>query len=123
MGDVPAHPDLARLVEEGLHLLGVMSEAELRSAIEGPARLAGLSLEHGLVDLLVREVEGEPGALPLLSHAIRETWSRREGRTLTVAGTGRPVASVAPSRSPPRRSTSGSGPSSSPRCGTSCSAW
>ena len=86
MGDVPAHPDLSRLVEEGLHLLGVMSEAELRSAIEGPARLAGLSLEHGLVDLLVRDVEGEPGALPLLSHAIRETWSRREGRTLTVAG-------------------------------------
>jgi WD40 repeat protein len=35
---------------------------------------------------LVREVEGEPGALPLLSHALHETWQRREGRTLTVAG-------------------------------------
>jgi WD domain, G-beta repeat len=34
----------------------------------------------------VREVEGEPGALPLLSHAMRRTWERREGRTLTVAG-------------------------------------
>ena len=28
----------------------------------------------------------KPGALPLLSHALRQTWERREGRTLTVAG-------------------------------------
>ena len=62
------------------------SEADLRAAIEGPAHQAGLLLEPGLVDLLVREVEGEPGALPLLSHALRQTWQRREGRTLTVAG-------------------------------------
>ena len=63
-----------------------MSDADLRVAIEGPARQAGLLLEPGLVDLLVREVEGEPGALPLLSHALHETWQRREGRTLTVEG-------------------------------------
>ena len=43
-------------------------------------------MEPGLVDLLVREVEGEPGALPLLSHALHQTWQRREGRTLTVDG-------------------------------------
>ena len=29
---------------------------------------------------------GNPGALPMLSHALQETWQRREGRTLTVAG-------------------------------------
>jgi DNA-binding SARP family transcriptional activator/WD40 repeat protein len=86
LGDVSAHPELARLIERGLHLLGPMDEADLRAAIEGPAHQAGLLLEPGLVDLLVREVEGEPGALPLLSHALRQTWERREGRTLTVAG-------------------------------------
>jgi DNA-binding SARP family transcriptional activator len=86
LGDATSHPALARLVERGLHLLGPMAEADLRAAIEGPARQAGLLLEPGLVDLLVREVEGEPGALPLLSHALRQTWERREGRTLTVAG-------------------------------------
>ena len=63
-----------------------MSPEDLRAAIEGPARQAGLIVEPGLTDLLVREVENEPGALPLLSHALRETWLRREGRTLTVAG-------------------------------------
>ena len=86
LGELSAHPDFARLVEPGLHLLSAMSDADLRAAIEGPARQAGLLLEPGLVDLLVREVEGEPGALPLLSHALHETWQRRESRTLTVEG-------------------------------------
>ena len=86
MGDVSAHPPLAQLVERGLYVLAAMSPDDLRTAIEGPARQAGLIIEPGLTDLLVREVEDEPGALPLLSHALRETWLRREGRTLTVAG-------------------------------------
>ncbi|MFP5252554.1 MAG: BTAD domain-containing putative transcriptional regulator [Actinomycetes bacterium] len=85
LGDLAPYPDIARVLEDGLYLLGPMGEADLRSAIEGPARRAGLRLEPGLVDLLVREVEGEPAALPLLSHVLRETWERREGPTLTVA--------------------------------------
>ena len=86
MGNVSAHPALAQLIERGLYVLPAMSPEDLRAAIEGPARQAGLIVEPGLTDLLVREVENEPGALPLLSHALRETWLRREGRTLTVAG-------------------------------------
>jgi DNA-binding SARP family transcriptional activator/energy-coupling factor transporter ATP-binding protein EcfA2 len=86
MGDISAHPVLARLAERGLYVLAAMPADDLRAAVEGPARQAGLILEPGLVDLLVREIEGESGALPLLSHALRETWQRREGRTLTVSG-------------------------------------
>jgi len=86
LGDLAPYADIARVLEDGLYLLGPMGEADLRSAIEGPARRAGLRLEPGLVDLLVREVEGEPAALPMLSHVLRETWERREGPTLTVDG-------------------------------------
>ncbi len=86
IGALSAHAPFARLVERGLFLLTAMGPDQLRACIEGPAQQAGLLLEPGLVDLLVREVEGEPGALPLLSHALRETWLQREGRTLTVAG-------------------------------------
>jgi WD40 repeat protein/DNA-binding SARP family transcriptional activator len=86
LGDLSAHPGFTRLVERSLYLLNPMTAEDLRAAIEGPARVAGLRLEVGLVDLLVREVEGEPGALPLLSHALRATWERREANTLTVAG-------------------------------------
>lgn len=86
IGETSTFPSFARLVEQGLFLLGPMGPDNLRACIEGPAKQAGLLLEPGLVDLLVREVEGEPGALPLLSHALRETWMHRQGRTLTVAG-------------------------------------
>jgi DNA-binding SARP family transcriptional activator/WD40 repeat protein len=79
-------PELSRLAERGLHLVTPLAGDALRAAIEEPARQAGLRLEHGLVDLLVRDTEGEPGALPLLSHALAETWRRRDGAVLTVEG-------------------------------------
>jgi hypothetical protein len=83
-GRLLSHPELARAVAANQLPLGAMSEEELERAVTEPARLAGLRLEPGLVELAVRDVAGEPGALPLLSHALRATWERREGRTLTV---------------------------------------
>ena len=56
-----------------------MTAAELRRAIEAPARLGGWKFEPGLVDWLLREAGDEPGVLPLLSHALLETWHRRRG--------------------------------------------
>jgi WD40 repeat protein len=66
--------------------IGPMSRDELRRAIEMPARQGGWDFEPGLVDLFLREASDEPGALPLLSHALLETWQRRRGRSLTHAG-------------------------------------
>lgn len=86
LGELAAYPRLLRLIEPGLYLLARPEPEALREIVERPARLAGLLLEPGLVDLLIRDVEEQPGALPLLSHALRQTWERREGRTLTVAG-------------------------------------
>lgn len=86
LADISSHPVFARTVEQGLYLLSTMQEDDCRAAIEQPARLASLVVEPGLVDLLVNEVTDQPGALPLMSHALGETWQRREGRTLTVAG-------------------------------------
>jgi WD40 repeat protein/class 3 adenylate cyclase/tRNA A-37 threonylcarbamoyl transferase component Bud32 len=85
-GRLGAHPELARAVAANQVILGAMTQPELRRAVTEPARLAGLRLEPGLIELVVRDVAGEPGALPLLSHALRATWERRDGRTLTVAG-------------------------------------
>jgi class 3 adenylate cyclase/WD40 repeat protein len=81
---ISADAELASRVAENQVLLGPMGEQDLRRAICEPARLAGLRLEPGLADLVLRDVAGEPGALPLMSHALRETWERRDGRTLTV---------------------------------------
>jgi class 3 adenylate cyclase/WD40 repeat protein len=85
-GHCGAYGALASLIESGTALLGPMHPDEVRLAIEGPAKLGGLRLEHGLAELIVRDVEEEPGALPLLSHALLETWKRRRRRTLTLEG-------------------------------------
>lgn len=79
-------PGLGAIIDSATLLLGPMSERSMREAIEGPATRAHARLEPGLVDALVADVAGEPGGLPLLSHALFETWERRDGRTLTMAG-------------------------------------
>jgi WD40 repeat protein/transcriptional regulator with XRE-family HTH domain len=88
-----AHFDLLRqALARHQEYIGPMSGAELRRAIEEPARRSHWEIEPGLVELLLHDVGAdagrapEPGALPLLSHALLETWYRRRGRTLTLSG-------------------------------------
>ncbi|MFL5956256.1 MAG: protein kinase domain-containing protein, partial [Solirubrobacterales bacterium] len=85
-GRLGDHTELARAVADNQVLLGAMGDDQLERAITEPARVAGLRLEPGLVELILRDVAREPGALPLLSHALRVTWEQRDGRTLTVEG-------------------------------------
>lgn len=80
------YPELREAAAEHQEYIGPMTADELRRAIEEPARLGGWTFETGLVDLYLRDVGDEPGALPLLSHALLETWKRRRGRTLTLKG-------------------------------------
>lgn len=86
LGRCAALPALADLITGNNVLVAPMSDAELRRAIELPARRAGLTLEAGLLDVILADVAGGPGTLPLLSTALAETWERRSGRTLTLAG-------------------------------------
>lgn len=43
-------------------------------------------MERALTTRLVDEITDAPGGLPLLSHVLLETWRRRRGKTLTLAG-------------------------------------
>ncbi len=81
-----ADPAIGALVLSSLHLVTPLRGDALRAAIEEPARHAHLALEHGFVDVVVADAEAATGALPLLSHALAETWHRREGSTLTIDG-------------------------------------
>jgi WD40 repeat protein len=80
------YPALVAALQDAQVLMGAMSRDELGRAVTEPAAGAGLAVEPALVSTIVTEVEGRPGALPLLSHALLETWRRRRGRTLTLAG-------------------------------------
>ncbi|MGQ0604905.1 MAG: nSTAND1 domain-containing NTPase, partial [Anaerolineales bacterium] len=85
-------PKLREALAQHQDYIGTMSAEELRCAIEEPARHGSWEFEQGLVELLLKDVGAdgtrppEPGALPLLSHALLETWQRRRGRTLTLSG-------------------------------------
>ncbi|WP_190024061.1 nSTAND1 domain-containing NTPase [Streptomyces hiroshimensis] len=97
-----AFPELAAALRAGQLPLEPLRAQELRDAVVRPAHAVGLELEPGLAELILRDLgagddvgdgggerEGggyEPGALPLLSHALLATWQRRSGRLLTVAG-------------------------------------
>jgi hypothetical protein len=74
-----------------------MNPTELATAITKPAELVGLTLQPGLVELLLRDLgvtedtenktgSYEAGALPLLAYALRATWEQHSDHTLTVAG-------------------------------------
>ncbi|MBK8905346.1 MAG: hypothetical protein IPM53_29455 [Anaerolineaceae bacterium] len=80
------YESLRPLLKTGQEIVGEMSEAELRQAIERPAKEEDWQFQAGLVEIILRDVGQEPGALPLLSHALQETWRRREGREMTLAG-------------------------------------
>jgi len=83
-----AYVQLREALAHHQEYIGPMNEEELRRAIEEPARHGHWELEPGLVDLLLHDAGAghEPGALPLLSHALLETWQRRRGRNLTLSG-------------------------------------
>jgi WD40 repeat protein len=84
-GHLATHRRLAHALREAAVLVPPMSPAELRRAIVKPAAAAGLVVERSLTRALVEELAGEPGALPLMSHALQETWRRRSGGMLTHA--------------------------------------
>jgi WD40 repeat protein/tRNA A-37 threonylcarbamoyl transferase component Bud32 len=84
-GRFAAYPELAELLGGNQVLVGPMQASELRRAVELPASRVGLCVEPELTDVLVDDVEGEPGALPLLSTALLELWQKRADDTLTLA--------------------------------------
>ncbi|MDQ1460786.1 MAG: hypothetical protein QOI08_2270, partial [Actinomycetota bacterium] len=81
-----ADPWLAERISTNQVLVGPMQQPELRRAIEGPAQRAGLRLETGLVAAILDDAGTEPGSLPLVAHALMETWLRRRDGLLTVEG-------------------------------------
>ncbi|MBO1413107.1 WD40 repeat domain-containing protein [Streptomyces sp. FH025] len=111
-GRFAEYPSLHAALETRQVFVGPLSDTELEEAITAPARSVGLSVEPGLVDVLLTDLgvdsldggrsgddwteEGaqrprpwhgyDAGRLPLLAHALRATWRNRKGSTLTLAG-------------------------------------
>ncbi|MGH3900249.1 MAG: caspase, EACC1-associated type [Pseudonocardiaceae bacterium] len=89
-----AEPQLVEALQHSQLIVTPMSTGELRAAIEKPATQAGLQLEHRLAERILHDLGTSDhtehasgnGGLPLLSHALFETWQQRDGDLLTLAG-------------------------------------
>ncbi|KUM99110.1 hypothetical protein AQI95_40710 [Streptomyces yokosukanensis] len=79
-------PRLVEAMRDAQIPVGPMSSEELRDAVTRPAVLAGCTVAGPLLAAVVADATGQPGALPLVSHAMVETWRRRSGSRLTLDG-------------------------------------
>ncbi|MFI6101192.1 helix-turn-helix domain-containing protein [Lentzea sp. NPDC051213] len=79
-----AHPDLAEALTDAQVLIGTMTPDELRRAVVAPAAKMSCTVDGGLVTTLVAEAAGRSGVLPLVSHALLESWRRKKGSILTL---------------------------------------
>jgi WD40 repeat protein len=64
--------------------LGAMTATELADAVRRPAAAVGVEVEAALVARITAEAERQPGALPLVQHAMAELFDRRQTSTITV---------------------------------------
>ena len=69
------YPTLGVLANQNnIHLVIEMYPDELRQAIEQPAAKRGVVFEKGLVEQIIKEVEGQRGYLPLLQYTLNLLW-------------------------------------------------
>jgi serine/threonine protein kinase/formylglycine-generating enzyme required for sulfatase activity len=75
---VAALPALGAPLARGLHLLRVLSAADVRDAVVGPAMARGVRFgSDAMIDTLVVAAD-ERGGLPLLQFALAELWGERD---------------------------------------------
>jgi WD40 repeat protein/energy-coupling factor transporter ATP-binding protein EcfA2 len=82
LGECAVYPELRKYLETRQKLIAPMQPEELRRAMEQQAAQVGLQFEAGLSAAIFGDVKDEPGAMPLLQHALWELWKRRHGRWL-----------------------------------------
>ena len=66
------YPDLRELMNKQFLLVGAMEAHDLAKAITLPALEVGAEIDPQLVSRILVDMKGEPGALPLMSFALRD---------------------------------------------------
>lgn len=77
---VTEHRAFNKLFRPGQVNVTPLTRQELVMTIEKPAAKVDLALEEGLTERILDEVEGEPGALPLLEFLLEKLWQNRDNK-------------------------------------------
>ena len=91
------YPELRALMSQQFQLVGAMDPPDLAKAITLPALEVGAKIDPALVSRIMADMKGEPGALPLMSFALRDLFEaektaqgRADGLNAAgISGTGR----------------------------------
>lgn len=72
---------LADLTQQHRPLITQMQPDELRLAIEQPAAQHGVVFEIGLVEIIIKDLQGQAGYLPLLQYTLNLLWEEEVKRS------------------------------------------
>jgi energy-coupling factor transporter ATP-binding protein EcfA2 len=84
------YPELIKLTDKHRPIIAEMQRDELRLAIEQPAAHHGVVFEEGLVEEIIKDVQGQAGYLPLLQYTLNLLWETEvqidnlQDRTLNI---------------------------------------
>ena len=85
-GRTAQYDGLRSLISQQQEFIGPLQQRDVVRVIAEPAKRGGWQFVEGLVEQILEDAAGEPGYLPLLSHALLETWDLRRGTVMTLGG-------------------------------------
>jgi WD40 repeat protein/energy-coupling factor transporter ATP-binding protein EcfA2 len=80
-----AYPQLNALLNQQFVQIGAMQPEELVSAIAQPALRVGLRIDPDLIAQIIKDMQGEPGALPLMQFALKDLFDSQQARGGLIA--------------------------------------
>ena len=69
-----AYPQFGRIAQKNIHLVTEMYPEELEMTIKWPAAQRGVVFQTGLVPLIISQLQGKIGTLPLLQYTLHLLW-------------------------------------------------
>ena len=79
------HPELNDLLNRQFIQIGAMQPDELVSAIAQPALRVGLKIDPNLIAQIINDMQGEPGALPLMQFALKDLFDAQQAQGGVIA--------------------------------------
>ncbi|HEX9385898.1 MAG TPA: WD40 repeat domain-containing protein, partial [Anaerolineales bacterium] len=80
-----SYPELNALLSQQFIQIGAMRPKELVSAIAQPALSVGLQIDPDLVAQIINDMEGAPGALPLMQFALKDLFDSQQAKGGLIA--------------------------------------
>ena len=86
LGNCADFPGLAEAVSRGLVLVPKLTRDQRKEAVVGPVRRRGFDLRPSLVQRILNDVSNDYDDLPVMQHALSQTWSHWAGHSPDGSG-------------------------------------